>query len=225
MVKVIRMLLDLFRGWYARLIRSYCIAAYLSKSDSPRLNIGCGSNLLSGWLNTDIDPRGGAIYLNGAKRFPLPDNHFESVFCEHVLEHLSSLKICCFLRECFRVLKPGCVIRIATPDLDFFLEMMAKPNHPKSQQYLNWFRSRKKGLRISANVAVLNSVFYEHGHRHLVNYQTLAQYLEDAGFRDVRREAVGFSSCVELCSIEGHGRIVGEEINCLETLVIEAIKP
>ena len=54
-------------------------------------------------------------------RYPLlcPDNAFDGVFSEHVLEHLYIDEALLLLKEIFRILKPGGTLRLSVPDLDF----------------------------------------------------------------------------------------------------------
>jgi SAM-dependent methyltransferase len=49
---------------------------------------------------------------------PYRDGIFDVVYHSHLLEHLSKRDGSRFLRECFRVLRPGGVIRVAVPDLE-----------------------------------------------------------------------------------------------------------
>lgn len=53
-------------------------------------------------------------------RSPLsyPNETFDAVFALHVIEHLTQYEGEMFVREIFRVLKPGGIVRISTPDLE-----------------------------------------------------------------------------------------------------------
>jgi predicted SAM-dependent methyltransferase len=74
---------------------------------------------LAGWLNTDVDPKGiGVYYLDAGKPFPIQDQSFDYIFNEHLIEHFTYRDGLRVLQECYRVLKPGGAIRIATPDMD-----------------------------------------------------------------------------------------------------------
>lgn len=52
------------------------------------------------------------------KGIPFPDNTFEVLYHSHVLEHIPPAIAPVFIADCFRVLKPGGVVRIAVPDLE-----------------------------------------------------------------------------------------------------------
>jgi predicted SAM-dependent methyltransferase len=49
---------------------------------------------------------------------PFADETFDAVYHSHVLEHFSAKDAPVFLAECFRVLKPGSIIRAVVPDLE-----------------------------------------------------------------------------------------------------------
>ena len=48
---------------------------------------------------------------------PFPDNTFDYIYSSHLLEHLAQGVVGHLLRECYRVLKPGGVLRLVVPDL------------------------------------------------------------------------------------------------------------
>lgn len=83
------------------------------------LNLGCGSRFHQDWINVDFASTGeGVIAHNLLQGIPFSDCHFDAVYHSHVLEHFSKEAAPRFLEECFRVLKPGGIIRIAVPDLE-----------------------------------------------------------------------------------------------------------
>ena len=88
-------------------------------SKLPYLNLGCGSHFNPKWINIDFSKTGeGVIGHNLLNGIPFNDNTFEVVYHSHVLEHFSKEDGAKFIKECYRVLKPGGIIRIALPDLE-----------------------------------------------------------------------------------------------------------
>lgn len=73
-----------------------------------KLNFCCGANHLDGWINADIE-------CDIRKPLPHPDNSAQFIFCEHGAEHVSHREAWLFFAECWRVLAPGGVVRIAIP--------------------------------------------------------------------------------------------------------------
>lgn len=83
------------------------------------LNIGCGGSRHPAWLNVDIAPGHAAVFdWNIRTPFPLPGETFDAVYHSHVLEHLPKNEAPGFISECFRLLKPGGILRVAIPDLE-----------------------------------------------------------------------------------------------------------
>lgn len=119
----------------------------MTDHQSQRLNLGCGPNAPSSWLNVDgswnawfshhenmrraLETLG---FINTANRgaqwnvkpivhdlgkpLPFRDNTFTAVYASHVLEHLYLVEAQQLLSECNRVAKPGGVVRIVVPDLN-----------------------------------------------------------------------------------------------------------
>ncbi len=57
-------------------------------------------------------------YYDIRKPLPYPDNTFDAVFALHIIEHLTPSEGEKFVGQIFRVLKPGGMVRISTPDLE-----------------------------------------------------------------------------------------------------------
>jgi len=85
------------------------------------LNIGCGnhySNKME-WINIDFISHGkNVIKHNLLRGVPFKDDTFDLVYHSHVLEHFSKEDGIHLIEECYRVLKPGGILRIAIPDLE-----------------------------------------------------------------------------------------------------------
>lgn len=83
------------------------------------VNIACGNSYVDGWVNLDYVPLSPAvIQANLLGRLPLADAEADVVYSSHFLEHIPRKRMAGFLAECFRVLKPGGLIRLVLPDLD-----------------------------------------------------------------------------------------------------------
>jgi predicted SAM-dependent methyltransferase len=86
----------------------------------PYLNLGCGDRCHPGWVNVDLQPRQrGTVRLDvSAAPLPYVDGSFAVVYHSHLLEHVPPARLDVFLGECWRVLKPGGIVRVVVPDLE-----------------------------------------------------------------------------------------------------------
>lgn len=83
------------------------------------LNLGCGINYHPLWINIDFVSTGPDVMAhNLLSGIPFPDHSFDVVYHSHVLEHFSREDAQDFIAECYRVLKPGGLLRVAVPDLE-----------------------------------------------------------------------------------------------------------
>jgi predicted SAM-dependent methyltransferase len=83
------------------------------------LNLGCGQRYHKDWTNIDFVSNSPYVQAhNLLQGIPFEDNSFEVVYHSHVLEHFTKVDGKKFIQECYRVLKPNGIIRIAVPDLE-----------------------------------------------------------------------------------------------------------
>lgn len=84
-----------------------------------KVNLGCGTRYHPDWINIDIVPQGSGVIQGDLSRgVPLPDASGDVVYHAAVLEHMRRADATAFLAECFRVLKPGGILRVGVPDLE-----------------------------------------------------------------------------------------------------------
>src|SRR5207245_635222 len=114
-------------------------ALYLAKSEAPKLHLGCGDNVLAGWLNTDYLPNSREImHLDATRPFPFKDETFDYVFSEHMIEHVPHRDGLNMLAECRRVLKSSGKLRISTPNLAFLLDLARTDKSDLQRAYIKW---------------------------------------------------------------------------------------
>lgn len=85
------------------------------------LNLGCGMHYTTSpeWTNVDFQKTGESVIAhNLLQGVPFENGSFDLVYHSHVLEHFSPAEGKKFMAECFRVLRPGGIIRVAVPDLE-----------------------------------------------------------------------------------------------------------
>jgi predicted SAM-dependent methyltransferase len=213
---------------YWKAIRGGKIRAYFVAHSSPKLHIGASGSLLSGWLNTDfILESSGVVYLDATQRFPLPDDAFDYVISEHMIEHIDYAGGQSMLSECFRVLKPGGRIRLTTPDLQVLARLCAPHLDPMQTTYVNFITDQLfPEIKTNRGVFAINVGFRAWGHQFIYDPQTLSGAMAGQGFEDFKIYKPGISDDPNLRGLETHGKVINsEDINQFESFVVEARVP
>jgi predicted SAM-dependent methyltransferase len=205
------------------------IERYIQNGGCLRLNIGSQSNRPDGWLNVDIAPRREDVYLDATNMEAIPSESFDAVLCEHMIEHVGCLEGQDVMRSIYRILKPGGVVRIVTPNLNKLARTITDPQNNVERE-ISVFRQEFENSSIGrkypgiSNVDYINIMFREWGHQYLYTSQNLSEKLK----------AIGFSTVIEtkpnniindlFDGAQGHGRLLGYEINDLNAIAFEATK-
>ena len=199
-----------------------------SSASAAKLQLGAGSNVLNGWFNTDLEPQYPEIYvLDVTKPFQIPSKTFDYIFSEHHIEHVTFSKGNFMLRECFRILKPGGVIRLATPDLAVILGLYTNDLNESQKNYIRFISDAFiTGMKTRNPVFVINNAFRNWDHQFLYDKELLKHCLETTGFTKVVQVAPKHSAHTALNNLEMHGDFIGsEDINSFESMIIEGTKP
>lgn len=198
------------------------IAEYFINNNTVKINFGCGANPLAGWLNCDSDPLPGVCYVNCAGKLPFSGSCADYIYSEHLIEHLRLNEFIAFLKECYRVLKTSGKIRLVTPNLKAFLDMYK--GNADSDIYLQWYAKRKMPDMPFSSVNCLNSMFYEHGHKFIYDYDYLEKLMSHCGFKEVQQCEIQKSREPVFDNLGRHGKTIGDGINAIESLAVEAVK-
>jgi len=169
-----------------------------------RLHLGCGGNALEGWSNIDLGGGKSVIHLNLAKPLPVASDSVQFVFSEHFLEHLTLSQGRRFVAECYRVLAPGGILRISTPNLEAMLQAYAD----KSITLMSY-----RGWNPKTPCRMLNEGMRLWGHRFVYDHDELYSLLAESGFSDITPAQWHQSLHPELCNLECrpyHGDLIME---------------
>lgn len=91
------------------------------------INLGCGTHFHEDWVNVDFVKTGNNVIAHNLNSgIPFQNDSFDVVYHSHVLEHFSKKNAAFFIEECYRVLKPDGILRIAVPDLEQILNEYQK---------------------------------------------------------------------------------------------------
>jgi SAM-dependent methyltransferase len=81
-----------------------------------KVNVGCGTNPMAGFLNTDLFGGAHVDHVCPAWDLPFAPGEVEVLHCHHVIEHLFPKDWGPTLAEFWRVLGPGGQLVISCPD-------------------------------------------------------------------------------------------------------------
>lgn len=183
------------------LVRRRVIGRHLAVTAAPKLQIGTGPQVLAGWLNSDIV--GGDAYIDLCRRLPFTDRTFAFVYGEHIIEHVGRATAHDTLREFHRILRPGGVLRLVTPDLAKLVALYQCTNPMAStEQYIDRL-GEITHHRPQNGCQVVNDLMRLFGHRHIYDQEDLTTLLE-VGFSSVEGRDFGQSSHPELRGVEQH---------------------
>ena len=178
-----------------------------------KINLGCGTNRIPGWSNHDAE-------VNITRRLPWADDSADCVFVEHVVEHVTYPQALEFFREARRVLRTGGVLRVAVPSVE---RVWREATMAYCDFTRKWVQPEGDGEFDRLRGAMTNILFM-HGHLAPWTQGLLQASLFYAGFDETQAWRPGESGRVELRDLEGHGKVIGDQFNAIETVVVEAIK-
>ncbi len=105
-----------------------------------RLNLGCGRNILPGWVNCDLSLLPGIDYrvdLNDCARTPLPfmADSVDAFLLSHTIEHIPN--VLPLMQELHRIAKPGaiCTVRVPYGSSD---DAWEDPTHVRAYFLQSW---------------------------------------------------------------------------------------
>lgn len=114
------------------------------------LNLACGSKVsrVGSWTNVDFQsPVDGVIEMNILKGLSFAESTFDAVYSAQFIEHLTLDEGEKVLKEVARVMKPGGVIRLVTPDLEElsrtylqFLDQLKTTSDTEMANRYDWVR-------------------------------------------------------------------------------------
>jgi predicted SAM-dependent methyltransferase len=189
---------------------------------SPVLvDIGVGANYTDGWIHVDFYrsrlckpwnirkawwPRNQRLpEVETDLRYPLncPDNVVDGVYSGHTLEHLWPNHAYQLLAEIYRILKPGCWLRINVPDLRWALDFYNRIIDIPDYEY---------------RAEAIANLTQNWGHHSVWDAELLTSALAMQGFVNIKK--------VEFGKTGSDRRLIKEEkVRENETLVMECSKP
>lgn len=211
---------------------SCSITEYLKHDGLHKMQIGCGHNLIDGWLNTDLQPTYGATFLDVMQRFPMPDACMDVVFAEHLIEEYPVQKLDGMFQEIHRVLRPNGIFRLTFFTSDHMLKMMSgSASENVCDEYVSWAlrnHGNEKIVLSMSDEAQRNMAYTIFLRRMsdimLYGFATIQELLLRNGFSKVSSYKLGVSNNDVLRHVEMHKAYSPQTIYQFEVATIEAIK-
>lgn len=199
-----------------------------------KYHLGCGDILIRDYLNIGYWEHLGesVLYENHAgitgafmlnhnlvKGIPAPDESLEVVYHSHLIEHFSFQEGIAFIKDCFRVLKPGGFMRVLTPDLELWSRNYVHGNRFFFEEYRRRYLHDDKDLYPTSG-SVFMGMLHGHGHKMGYDRNTLVNLLARSGFRKIRRTLMQDSRMPDIRTIEPYC-----PHRAMESLCFECHKP
>lgn len=222
-----------------------------------RLNLGCGLLAPQGWVNVDgswnarlaqypfirrmlsslrILPPGrmeipwsSSIFIHDVRKpLPFPDGSAAAIYASHVLEHLYFYEARKLIRESFRVLASGGVLRVVVPDLKAIVEeyLGERPFGPISGEMaaLKPADRFNRRLLMRASDPPSSSLPYRiyetwqdfHSHKWMYDQDSLVALFQWAGFVNVQPKECHVSCIDDIQAVEDKSRILNGAGICVE---------
>jgi predicted SAM-dependent methyltransferase len=156
-------------------------AQALAVKGDIRLHLGCGGERKAGWVNIDLLGDPVDVAWNLARSLPFESSSVAAIFHEHLIEHLPLDAGDSFMQECYRVLRPGGILRVGVPDAGRLIQ-----SYSGDRGYLENLHPG----RPTALIAV-QELFYWHRHCAMFDVETLEFFFRAGGFPDPSERAFG----------------------------------
>jgi SAM-dependent methyltransferase len=226
-----------------------------------RLNLGCGLQTPAGWINVDGSwnaalaripvlrkvlaavrlmpaekneiPWSSKVYIHDLRKpLPFKDGEAHAVFASHVLEHLYREEGQQLIRESFRVLCPGGVLRVIVPDLEAIIreyrgerpfgelspaqQAMSPADLLNERLLMRWPSPGGQGL-----YRIYRSWQDFHTHKWMYDAASLSALFASVGFSDIQQKTSGESLIPDIATVEDPSRILNCAGVCVEGRKLE----
>jgi predicted SAM-dependent methyltransferase len=137
-----------------------------------RLHLGCGDKHIDGFINVDIrktsatDITDNVVYL-----MKFDKKSVDLIYASNVLEHIDKFQYMYAMKNWYRVLKDGGMLRVSVPDFEAMCAYYCQTQDLRSV-YPSLYGGHKDEYDF---------------HKRCWDFQTLKEDLESVGFKNVRR--------------------------------------
>lgn len=180
----------------------------LKSKGELRVQLGCGQDIRSGWVNVDldidkslkskVDLMPDTVFINHDLRLglPLESNSCRFIYSSHFLEHLEYKQGIKLLRECYHALSYGGVFRIALPNYRGIFDAYLKEDYSYFQLIDDANVIEQVDTTTKTICDFVNFCVYQYGeHKCIYDEAHLSQLLKEIGYSMV--EASSFQDGID----------------------------
>ena len=161
----------------------------------------------------------------------VPDNEFDAIYSEHFVEHLFKYQGVNYLKEAYRILKPGGVIRSVWPPYEFVEKLVSDKSLTQTENnfvehYFQFYVQRHNFApagnehRSKREQCALGLLYQNGEHLYVWPKKEFIEVCKDIGFTKVEEKPYGVSDVQALNNIE-----TPCQIRAAHSAIVEATKP
>jgi predicted SAM-dependent methyltransferase len=139
------------------------------------LNLGSGDKRLKNYVNIDSRKECNPDVVCDIRKLPYEDNSVDRILASDILEHIGRLEVEKTLREWYRVLKPGGILIIKTPNVDTIIDAYQVKKIPFEELVRKLFG---------------NQMYVEDTHKTGFNPENIKKTLSSIGFKIFKIEEI-----------------------------------
>ncbi|MGN6721732.1 MAG: class I SAM-dependent methyltransferase [Marmoricola sp.] len=156
-----------------------------------KLEIG-GTTNRPGWVITNVNPIADN-WLDATVTWPFEDGAIEYLYADNMIEHVSLEAARAMLAEAYRCMKPGGVIRLATPDIRKHVDLYLTGDAAVKSDLADIYRSIGFPVEYPSDLLRITIGQFGHNEGYIYDFESLRAELERAGFTNVVECPVGSS--------------------------------
>lgn len=146
--------------------------------ETKKLHLGCGSKYIPGFLHCDLADYVHIDYKQDMRDLSIfKDESIDLIYCSHALEYFDRNQVVEVLKEWFRVLKSGGMLRIAVPDFEAIVKVYLKYNDLEHQGILGPLYGKWQNSNTTETLY----------HKTTWDFKSLSNVLKDIGFNTIER--------------------------------------
>lgn len=141
--------------------------------DEVKLHLGCGKKYIPGFTHIDLADYSHIEYKQDIRDLSnFEDCSIDLIYCCHALEYFDRFEVINVLKEWYRVLKKGGILRLAVPDFENIVKVYLRYNDLEYQGILGPLYGKWQNNNTDETLY----------HKTTWDYKSLSQVLKHIGF-------------------------------------------